>query len=301
LIKGFVFDIKRFSIHDGPGIRTTIFFKGCPLNCWWCHNPESQASRPERVFRANRCIRCGACLDACEQHAISWRGDDISTDEEVCILCGDCVEICNTGAREIAGQERTVKEVMTEIVRDVPFYDQSGGGATFSGGEPLLQKDFLYSLLRSCKGTGIHTALDTCGYSPWKILDDLHEYVDLYLYDLKFVDDSRHREFTGVSNEVILGNLQALSERGYNIFLRVPVIPGVNDDDENISQIGAFAASLPHLDRLDILPYHHAAVYKHERMNKICPLPKTRPPSDGRMLQVTQTLKEFGIKVKMGG
>jgi len=301
LIKGIVFDIKKFSIHDGPGIRTTVFFKGCPLSCWWCHNPESQAPEPELVFRESRCIRCGTCEVVCAQGAISWDGDVVSTDGEKCTLCGDCVEVCYAEAREIAGQEMTVAQVMAEIERDIPFYDESGGGVTFSGGEPLFQLDFLFALLRACKEKEIHTALDTCGFAPWETLDDYREYVDLFLYDLKLIDDAQHRKFTGVSNELILRNLQMLSERGHNIFLRVPIVPGINDDDENIRQTGAFAAALPHLNRVDILPYHPAAVEKYKRLNKIYGLPETRPLSDERIVEIAQILEGFGLQVKIGG
>ena len=301
MIKGIVFDIKKFSIHDGPGIRTTVFFKGCPLSCWWCHNPESQASEPELVFWESRCIRCGTCEAVCAQGAISWDGDVVSTDEENCTLCGDCVEVCYAEAREIAGREMPVAQVITEIERDIPFYDESGGGVTFSGGEPLFQLDFLLALLRACREKEIHTAVDTCGFAPWETFDKIREHVDLFLYDLKLMDDAKHRKLTGVSNELILDNLQMLSLRGHNIVLRVPIIPGINDDDENIRQTGAFAAALPHLNGVDILPYHHAAVEKYKRLNKVYGLPETYPPSDERTAEIAQVLRGFGLHVKIGG
>jgi pyruvate formate lyase activating enzyme len=301
LTTGIVFDIKKFSIHDGPGIRTTIFFKGCPLSCWWCHNPEGQSPQPELVLRESRCIGCGACLEVCDQGAISWDGDVVSTDREKCVLSGACVEVCYAEAREMVGQEMTVAEVMAEIGRDIAFYDQSGGGVTFSGGEPLLQRDFLLALLRACKEEEIHTAVDTCGFATWETLDSIRKHVDLFLYDLKLMDDAKHRKFTGVSNELILKNLQRLSAQGHDIFLRVPIIPGINDDAENIRQIGTFAAALPHLKRVDILPYHRAAAEKYNRLNKIYGLPETRPPSDEKMAEITQILRGFGLQVKTGG
>jgi len=301
LITGIVFDIEKFSIHDGPGIRTTVFFKGCPLSCWWCHNPEGQALAPELVFWENRCIRCGACQAICAQDAISWDDNRISTDAARCTLCGDCVEVCYADARQIAGREMTVAQVMAEVERDIAFYDQSGGGVTFSGGEPLFQPDFLLALLQACKAKGIHTAVDTCGFAPWETLDGIRGYVDLFLYDLKLMDDARHREFTGVSNKLILKNLRRLSALGHRIFLRVPIIPGINDDDENIRQTGALAAALPHLERVDILPYHHTAVDKYKRLNKVYSLPEARPPSDKRIAEIAGILREFGLQVKIGG
>jgi pyruvate formate lyase activating enzyme len=301
LITGTVFDIKKFSIHDGPGIRTTVFLKGCPLSCWWCHNPESQASEPELMFRESRCIRCEACLEVCAQGAISWDGDVVSTDRKKCVLCGACVEACYAEAREIVGQKMTVAQVVAEIERDIAFYDESDGGVTFSGGEPLLQRDFLLALLQACKEREIHTAVDTCGFASWETLDGVREHVDLFLYDLKLMDDAKHRKFTGVSNELILRNLQMVSTRGHHIALRVPIIPGINDDDENIRQTGAFAAALPHLSRADILPYHHAGAEKCNRLHKVYSLLETRPPSDERMAKIAQIMRGFGLQIKTGG
>jgi len=250
---------------------------------------------------ASRCIRCGACLEVCDQGAISRDDDVVSTDREKCVLSGACVEVCYAEAREIVGQEMTVAQVMAEIERDIPFYDQSGGGVTFSGGEPLLQRDFLLALLRACKERAIHTSVDTCGFATWETVDSMRKHVDLFLYDLKLMDDARHRKFTGVSNELILKNLQRLSAQGHDIFLRVPIIPGINDDAENIRQIGTFAAALPHLNRVDILPYHRAAAEKYHRLNKVYGLPETRPPSDEKMAEISQILRGFGLQVKTGG
>jgi pyruvate formate lyase activating enzyme len=301
LIKGTIFDIKKFSIHDGPGIRTTIFFKGCPLSCWWCHNPESQTPEPEVMLWPDRCIRCGACISVCKQGATTWDSESIAIDREKCTRCGACVEVCHAEARRIAGQEMTVAQVMAEIERDIPFYDESGGGATFSGGEPMMQRDFLLALLRACRQREIHTAVDTCGFSTWEALDTIREHVNLFLYDLKLMDPAQHRAFTGVSNESILSNLQALSRHGHAIVLRVPLIPGVNDDDENIRQTGAFAADLPHLERVDILPYHRAGIDKYHRLDKDYGLPEIAPPTDEKVAEVARTLRGFDLHVKIGG
>ena len=301
MIKGIVFDIKKYSIHDGPGIRTTVFLKGCPLSCWWCHNPESQAPTVEMFFRENRCIRCGACLEACPQDAIAWNGQGPITDQEKCERCGTCAAACYAEARESIGREMTVAQVMEQVERDVAFYDESRGGVTLSGGEPLLQWDFSLALLRACKDIEIHTALDTCGFARWEIMDRIREYVDFFLYDLKLIDGEKHRQFTGVSNELILKNLQALSQRGHNIVVRVPVIPGVNDDDESIRQIGAFAARLAHLASIDLLPYHHIGMDKYTRLNKAYKLVDARPPTDERMAEIAHILQGFGLLVTRGG
>jgi pyruvate formate lyase activating enzyme len=194
-----------------------------------------------------------------------------------------------------------VAQVMAEIERDVAFYDESNGGVTFSGGEPLWQAGFLLALLRACKERDIHSAVDTCGFASWETLDTIREHVDLFLYDLKLMDGAKHREFTGVSNELILKNLQALSQQGHNIVLRVPIIPGINDDDGNIRQTAAFAAALPHLNRVNLLPYHHIGVDKYGRLGKAYGLPETRPPSDERLASIAHTLRAFGLQVHVGG
>ncbi len=301
MIQGTVFDIKRFSIHDGPGIRTTVFFKGCPLSCLWCHNPESQALRREMLVRESRCIHCGACQAACDQAAIAWDGDVPTTVAGRCMLCGACVQVCYAEAREIVGQQMSVAQVMAEVERDRAFYDQSGGGVTFSGGEPLMQPGFLLALLRACKAGELHTALDTCGLTTWETMDSIRQYVDLFLYDLKLMDEAKHQQFAGVSNVTILTNLQALSRRQHHIVVRVPFIPGINDDEENLRQIGIFAASLPHLDGVDLLPYHATAKDKYERLHRGYELSETRPPSSERLHAAASLLETFGLRVKIGG
>jgi pyruvate formate lyase activating enzyme len=241
------------------------------------------------------------CVVTCEQGAVSSVEGVNLTDRARCILCGDCVEECYAQAREMVGREMSVAEVMAEIERDRLFYDESGGGVTFSGGEPLFQMDFLAALVRDCKEKEIHVALDTCGFATWEEFDRIREYVDLFLYDLKQMDDTQHRELTGVSNQLILSNLRMLSERGHDLVIRVPIIPDVNDEEEQVRQIGEFAASLPNLIRLDLLPYHHIAMEKYQRLDKEYLLREAYTPSDQRMTEIAQILRGFGLLVKIGG
>jgi pyruvate formate lyase activating enzyme len=298
MTNGIVFDIKKFSLHDGPGIRTTVFLKGCGLRCWWCHNPESQYRKPELMLNPAFCIGCGACVAACEQGAI---GDDLVTDRDACTHCGACVSACCADARAMVGQVMTVDEVMALVMRDVAFYDESRGGVTFSGGEPLLQPAFLLALLKVGKAQGLHTTVDTCGYAPAETLEAVGPDTDLFLYDLKLMDDAQHRQVTGVSNALILDNLRALSARGSRVILRVPVVPGINDDAANIDQIGALAVSLPGIERVDILAYHRVGGDKYARLGRANPMPPAEPPSDEHMAAIKRTLENYKLQVKIGG
>lgn len=306
LNQGLIFDIRKFSLHDGPGIRTTVFFKGCPLSCQWCHNPESQSFQPEIMFWESRCIQCGTCFGHCPEEAIIPVKDQdgriqYPTDRNLCTQCGECVAVCPTSARELIGRCMSVTDVMNTIERDRTFYEESGGGVTFSGGEPLAQPAFLGDLLRACKKMDIHTAVDTSGYAAWDILEKIHPQVDLFLYDLKLMDDNRHRQYTGVSNRRILENLRALAECGVAIVIRFPLIPGINDDMENLCQLGEFLSALPGLDRLDVLPYHPSALGKYERLALSYSLPNMVSPSDERVLETVQILERYRLNVKIGG
>ncbi|HVO34910.1 MAG TPA: glycyl-radical enzyme activating protein [Gemmatimonadales bacterium] len=294
---GIVFDIRRYSIHDGPGIRTTVFLKGCALSCLWCHNPESQSSGPDLILRESRCIRCGACVEACPNGAITWTEDGPVTDRAKCRGSGRCAALCFAEARSLAGRTMSVEEVMEIVERDRPFFEESGGGLTLSGGEPLLQPYFSAALLRAAKARGIHTALDTCGHASWRSLDRLRKDVDLFLYDVKMMDDERHRLFTGAPNRRILENLRALAKHGHRIVLRVPVVPGINDDDDNLDAVRRFAAGLPSLEGLDLLPYHRVGVDKYARVGRSYPLPDTLPPPRERLVAVAETLAAAGLPV----
>ena len=300
--KGIVFDIKRYAIHDGPGIRTTVFFKGCPLNCWWCHNPEGLILPPELIFKENRCLDgCAECVESCAPGALTRVGQIIVIDREKCDLCGECVQVCPSEALEIIGREMSVGEVMKEIEKDMIFYDESEGGATFSGGEPLMQPEFLKALLEECKERDIPTALDTCGYAPSEVVDKISDKVDLFLYDIKMMDDKKHIEYTGKSNKPILENLKKLAQQGSLLAVRLPIIPGVNDDKENINKIAEFILTLPSIRDISLLPYHRAGSEKYQRLKKDNRMVETPPLSDQKIAVIKRTLQDFGLRVKVGG
>ena len=300
-LSGMIFDIRRFSVHDGPGIRTTVFFKGCPLSCWWCHNPESQQPTPEVMLRETRCIACGSCLPVCPQHAISREGNTIVTDLERCQRCATCVPVCPAEARELVGREISLPELMSTLRRDIPFYDESGGGVTFSGGEPLMQPRFLLEALRACKQLELHTALDTSGFARPELMEQVRPLVDLFLYDLKLIDDTQHRRYTGVSNQTILANLRQLSSAGAAVIIRVPLIPGITDTPQNLEAITALAAELPGVRRIDLLPYHRAALTKYNRLNLTYALDDLQPPDETRVQALAQRLGTAGVPIHIGG
>jgi len=300
---GIVFDIKRFAVHDGPGIRTTVFFKGCPLRCRWCHNPESWDSAPEPALRTSVCVRCGRCVEACQHGAIAPPTPEAAprTDPGRCVLCGECVEQCPAGAREIVGRDMSAAEVMAEIERDVLFYDESGGGATFSGGEPLAQLDFLSELLAECRRRSIHAALDTSLYAPWHDVERIADDVRLFLCDLKHIDPAAHEQLTGVSNGPILDNLRRLAGLKKPIIIRIPIIPGVNDDAENVTACGRFVAALDGVERVDVLPYNRAVSGKLPRLARAYEILEPPAPSQERIAEVVGRLEDLGLTVKVGG
>lgn len=299
MITGLVFDIKRYAIHDGLGIRTTAFFKGCHLLCWWCHNPEGQSFDSELMIWPDRCIRCGTCVSVCPNSAVLIVDGSIVTDRSKCKACGICAEKCPANAREIVGKRVSVSELMQEIEKDIPFYEESGGGVTVSGGEPLAQPMFLNAFLSACKKEGLHTALDTSGHAKTEIVTKISENVDLFLYDLKVMDDRKHKLYTGVSNKPILNNLKRLDSLGKRIFVRFPLTPGVNGDEENIRAMVEFVSGFKSVEEIDILPYHKLGIEKAKRLGKAVKL--FEKPSDEMVEGVARELKSFGLKVKIGG
>ncbi len=268
LTHGLVFNLQRYSIHDGPGIRTTVFLKGCPLRCPWCHNPEGQAREPELMLAPALCVRCGACATACPNGVARPAADAATHGSAACAHCGVCVEACPSGARRLAGTGMSVDEVLEAVEKDRVFYEESGGGVTFSGGEPLMQPEFLRECLTAARERGLHTAVDTCGHAATASLLDVADAADLFLFDLKLMDEARHRELFGVSNRLILENARALSGRGRPIWLRVPLVPGVNDDRENLAATAAFARTLDSVERVNLLPFHRTAREKYLRLGR---------------------------------
>ncbi len=299
---GRIFDIKRYSIHDGPGIRTTVFLKGCPLGCLWCHNPESVAAGPELMHWPARCAKCYACVKACPIGAIAADASGaVHIDREKCDLCGKCAEACLYDALQIVGREVSVDEVLAEAEKDRIFYEQSGGGVTLSGGDPAVQSAFAEALLDGCRERGLRTAVDTAGFTMNGTLDRLASKTDLILFDLKLMDDARHREFTGVSNVLILNNLERLAAAGPEIWVRIPLVRGVNDGDDNIRRTIAFLASLRTIRRIGLLPYHSGGLDKAGRIGKGSHFRKFEPPSEERLAAIEAAFREAGFEVRRGG
>lgn len=297
-----VFDIKRYAIHDGPGIRMVIFLKGCNLNCAWCHNPEGISADQERMYAPARCIGCGTCVEACLNRALTLTPEGIVTDTALCRMCGTCAAVCPTKAIEMSGNLMTVEQIMTEIEKERVFFEQSGGGVTFSGGEPLLHPEFLIQLLDECGRQGIHRVVDTAGLVNTDILLEVAKRTDLFLFDLKMMESGLHRQWTGVPNGKILENLRILAESGASINIRIPLIGGVNDDEENITETARFIASLQGKKiAVNLLPYHKIAMTKYQKLGRGEEFVSLEEPTQGRQQEAMDILREHGIEVNIGG
>ena len=297
-----IFDIKRYAINDGPGIRIVIFLKGCNLNCAWCHNPEGISFEKERMYAPAKCIKCGSCVIACTQKALILTPEGIVTDTGLCKLYGNCAEVCPTKAIELSGKPQTIAGIMDEIEKERIFFDHSGGGVTFSGGEPLMHSDFLIEQLDECGRRGIHRAVDTAGLANTDLLMDVAKRTDLFLYDLKMMDSERHRKWTGVRNEKILENLQVLAETGANIIIRIPLIGNVNDDIENITSTARFVSSLSGQKKVaNLLPYHKIAQHKYGKLGRSEGFRLLEEPTSAAQLQAIAIFREFGIEASIGG
>lgn len=298
-MKASIFNIQKFSIHDGPGIRTTVFFKGCPLQCIWCHNPESQNLGKEILYDKNKCTLCGSCIKICQNNAIELKDNDLEINMDKCTFCGDCTVCCINSAKQIAGKEYTVDEVMKEVLKDRVFYKNSKGGVTLSGGEPLIYAAFVEELLMELKKENIHTAVDTCGAVDFKVLERISEYTDLFLYDIKSTDEEKHILYTGVSNKNIINNLINLSKIHNNINLRLPIIEGINADENHIFEILKLIKNT-NIKKINLLPYHDIAMHKYEKLGRKY-YEYMKRPADEKLKRYIDIIEKEGYRVKIGG
>ena len=295
---GMVFDIQRCCVHDGPGIRTTVFLKGCNLRCFWCHNPESWRMEQDLLYYPTKCIGCGKCLAACalDCHKMTAEGEH-EINRTKCTLCGVCARKCWPGALVLSGKERSVEDVMKTVRADAAFYRNSGGGMTVSGGEPLLQPEFTPALLQAAKEEGIHTALDTAGYVDFALFERVLPLVDLLLFDCKCMDNEKHKQATGVDNARILENLRRLGQGSTPLWVRVPVIPGLNDTQENMTALRSFLSGLPAVKRVDLLAYHNLGAGKHENLGGDYAYKELKAPPKERMAELVGCLAGASYEV----
>lgn len=300
-MRGLVFNIQKYSVQDGPGIRTTVFLKGCPLRCAWCHNPEGMSASAEIIVLEGRCIGCRECCRACPQGTAIAGTGPMPARAEDCRRCGACVVACPAGARRLVGREMSVGQVMDAVWQDRIFYEDSGGGVTFSGGEPLMQFDFLRAALAACRARGLHTAVDTCGFAPTEHLLAIAPLTDLFLYDVKILDEAKHREFTGAPNRLILENLRALGAMHEQIWVRVPVVPGINDAPADLEATARFAAGIPGVRQVNLLPFHRAGLQKSLRLGRTSPVVEIRPPSPNAMADAVDLFRDLGLAARAGG
>lgn len=296
---GRIFDIQRFCIHDGPGIRTTVFLKGCPLSCPWCHNPEGRSMEPSLSFLPTRCIGCKACAEVCSMAVHRWEEKKHLLDRERCVICGCCAEACYAKALEMVGKDMTALDVLQEVLKDLAFYKASGGGMTLSGGEPTQQSDFGEELLQRAKGEGLHTCVETCGVTSRLVLERWLPWVDLFLYDYKETDSDRHRQTTGASRALVLEHLKFLDQNGKPLWLRCPILPGINDREDHLEGIVQVAQSFPSIQVVELMPYNPLGESKVERFG-LCPqhrMKKARP-NEKLVDQWKQNLEHRGVRIR---
>ncbi len=298
-IQGIIFNIQRYSIDDGPGVRTTVFFKGCPLSCLWCSNPESQNPRPVVTYRYTSCIRCGTCVKTCPLGIITLEEDGVHIDREACDMCGKCVEECVQEALRISGEKMTVDEVFNIVKRDSDFYKVSGGGVTASGGEILMQADFITELFKRCREEDIHTCADTTGFGKKEAMEKVLTYSDLVFFDLKHMDPIEHEKLCGQSNDLILNNLALVVEKEVPMVIRVPLIPGFNNSDENIEAIAKTVAGFTKEVPVNILPYHGYGANKYRMIDKTYQLEDVETPAEEELDRARQIIESYGLKCEI--
>lgn len=305
MAKGNVFNIQKFSIHDGPGIRTTVFFKGCPLACKWCHNPESLSREKQILINHDKCIRCGTCIKICPTNALYMGDNKLKINEDLCTYCEDCEGACIQEAIEIVGKDMTDDEVITEVEKDKVFYEVTGGGVTFSGGEPFYQPQFLEALVKKAKKRSFHVAVDTSGMTLWENIESVLDYVDLYLYDLKMMDSEKHKKYIGSSNKIILENLKRLDKeldkREGSINLRLIVLKGINDSEEDIDLILNFISDLNNISQINLLEYHTMGREKYSRLNLEYEMSGDEKPDYYRLQSIKESFEKNNYQVVIGG
>jgi len=298
-MEGIVFDIQRFSIHDGPGIRTIVFLKGCPLSCRWCSNPESQSLKPVIMYQKMNCIHCGRCIAACKKGAISINNKGF-INRDICTACGECVNVCPASALTIKGRKMTVEQVVKELKKDAIYYRKSGGGITLSGGEPLVQSDFSQEIFKACKAQGWHTAIETTGYATPETIEKVFPYIDLALMDIKNINSDIHKEYTGISNEIILENVKQVSKIT-KMVVRVPVIPNFNSSEQSILETCKFVKTLNNVDTVHLLPYHTYGENKYDLLGRDYLMKESKSVNSDEIENLKKIVESQGIKCIIGG
>jgi pyruvate formate lyase activating enzyme len=299
---GLIFDIKKFAINDGPGIRMTVFFKGCNLQCKWCHNPESMSPKVQKMYNAKKCIGAVKCVEICPNDALEMTKEGIVTNYDVCNLCGKCAEVCPTKAFEMLGQDISINDLMKKIDNEAIFFDQSGGGVTFSGGEPLMHSEYLIKILKECGKRMYHRVVDTAAFSKLETVLEVAKHTELFLIDLKVMDSKIHKKFTGVSNEKILSNIVELAKTKCELIFRIPLIQAVNTSKENIEETAKFINSLEgNRSVVNLLPYHDIAENKHSKLGNLTNVIAFETPNDVEINNIISIFNNFGITAKVGG
>ncbi len=294
-----IFNIQRFSLHDGPGIRTTVFFKGCPLDCCWCQNPEGKSSEIDLLCSNNKCLACGMCIEQCPEKAVSIGESGPLIDRNRCTVCLNCAAVCPAEAIKAVGRVITVPELVNELLKDRISFEESGGGVTVSGGEPLLQPDFLIALLKALKYKNIHTAVETSGCAPWPVIEAVSDWAALFLYDLKLIDNAKSRKYVGMSGSLMLNNLQKLLEKDSNVIIRMPVIPSVNDDESSLKLAADFLNQCA-VTQLELIPYHNFGIAKYAFLDLEYNLSQIKAPSAQQISALAEKIEKYGISIING-